>query len=90
VRAARKRRPDDAGGICATGRLGTRSSPPTRSTRSGKTAEHIAGERESDYFLFVKRNQPSLQRAVFDAIQEQAPGDPDHSELDRSLAKPEG
>jgi predicted transposase YbfD/YdcC len=49
-----------------------------------ETAEYIAGERESDYFLFVKGNQPSLQRAVFDAIQEQGPGDPDHSELDRS------
>jgi predicted transposase YbfD/YdcC len=49
-----------------------------------ETAEYIAGERESDYFLFVKGNQPSLQRAVFDAIQEQGPRDPDHTGLDRS------
>jgi predicted transposase YbfD/YdcC len=49
-----------------------------------ETAEYIAGERESAYFLFVKGNQPSLQRAVFDAIQRQGPRDPDHTELDRS------
>jgi predicted transposase YbfD/YdcC len=49
-----------------------------------ETAAYIAGERDSDYFLFVKGNQPSLQRAVFDAIQEQGPRDPDHTELDRS------
>jgi predicted transposase YbfD/YdcC len=48
-----------------------------------ETAEYIAGERESDYFLFVKGNQPSLQKAVFDAIQEQGPREPDHTELDR-------
>jgi predicted transposase YbfD/YdcC len=48
-----------------------------------ETAEYIAGERGSDYFLFVKGNQPSLQRAVFDAIQGQGPRDPDHEELDR-------
>ncbi len=54
-----------------------------------ETAEYIAGKkedggRESDYFLLVKGNQPSLQRAVFDAIQEQGPREPDHAELDRS------
>jgi predicted transposase YbfD/YdcC len=53
-----------------------------------ETAEYIAGKkdggRESDYFLFVKGNQPSLQRAVFDAIQGQGPREPDHTELDRS------
>jgi predicted transposase YbfD/YdcC len=53
-----------------------------------ETAEYIAGNkddgnRESDYFLLVKGNQPSLQRAVFDAIQEQGPREPDHTELDR-------
>ena len=53
-----------------------------------ETAQYIAGKkqdggRESDYFLFVKGNQPSLQRAVFDAVQEQGPRDPDHTELDR-------
>jgi predicted transposase YbfD/YdcC len=53
-----------------------------------ETAEYIAGKEEdgnrgSDYFLFIKGNQPSLQRAVFDAIQQDGPRDPDHTELDR-------
>jgi predicted transposase YbfD/YdcC len=52
-----------------------------------ETADYIAGNkedgnRESDYFLLVKGNRPSLQRAVFDAIQEQGPREPDHTELD--------
>jgi predicted transposase YbfD/YdcC len=55
-----------------------------------ETAQYIAGKeedggRESDYFLFVKGNTPSLQRAAFDAIQASGPGRaPDFSELDRS------
>ena len=54
-----------------------------------ETAEYIAGKKEdgnrgSDYFLFLKGNQPSLQRAVFDAIQEDGPREPDHTELDCS------
>jgi predicted transposase YbfD/YdcC len=55
-----------------------------------ETAQYIAGKeeeggREADYFLFVKGNTPSLQRAAFDAIQASGPGrDPDFSELDRS------
>jgi predicted transposase YbfD/YdcC len=53
------------------------------------TAEYIAGKKEdggrnSDYFLFVKGNQPKLQKAVFDAIQAGGPREPDHTELDRS------
>jgi hypothetical protein len=52
-----------------------------------ETAEYIAGKKEdgnrgSDYFLFIKANQPSLQRAAFDAIQEDGPRDPDYTELD--------
>ncbi len=52
-----------------------------------ETAAYIAGPeadggRGSDYFLFVKGNQPSLQKAVFDAIQEDGPRDPDYTELD--------
>ena len=52
-----------------------------------ETAEYIVGKKEdgnrdSDYFLFVKGNQPSLQKAVFDAIQEDGPRDPDYTELD--------
>jgi predicted transposase YbfD/YdcC len=56
------------------------------------TAEHIAGKeedggRESDYFLFVKGNQPKLQRAVFDAVQQDCPRDPDYSELDEGHSR---
>jgi predicted transposase YbfD/YdcC len=52
-----------------------------------ETAEYIAGSkddgnRESGYFLFVKGNQPSLQRAIFDAIQHDGPREPDYTELD--------
>lgn len=52
------------------------------------TADYIAGPEEdggrgSAYFLFVKGNQPKLQRAVFDAIQRDCPRDPDYTELDR-------
>jgi predicted transposase YbfD/YdcC len=51
------------------------------------TAEYIAGKEEdggrgSAYFLFVKGNQPKLQRAVFDAIQRDCPRDPDYTERD--------
>ena len=52
-----------------------------------ETAEYIAGPeedggRESDYFLFVKGNQPGVQRAVFDLIQAAGRKAPDHVELD--------
>lgn len=51
------------------------------------TAEYIAGStkdgnRGSDYFLFVKGNQPGLQQAVFGAIQARCPREPDHVETD--------
>jgi predicted transposase YbfD/YdcC len=51
------------------------------------TAEYIAGPaedggRDSAYFLFVKGNQPKLQRAVFGAVQAGCPRDPDYTELD--------
>jgi len=55
-----------------------------------ETAKYIAGSqqdggRESDYFLYVKGNTPSLQRACFDAIQASGEGRaPDWTELDRS------
>jgi hypothetical protein len=53
------------------------------------TADYIAGPEEdggrgSAYFLFVKGNQPKLQRAVFDAIQQDCPRDPDYTEPDES------
>jgi predicted transposase YbfD/YdcC len=52
-----------------------------------ETAEYIAGStddgnRGSDYFLFIKGNQPSLQKAIFDAIQDDGPREADHTELD--------
>jgi predicted transposase YbfD/YdcC len=52
-----------------------------------ETAEYIAapeqdGGRGSDYFLFVKANQPSLQKAIFDAIQAAGRKAPDHVGLD--------
>lgn len=53
-----------------------------------KTAEYIAGKkedggRESAYFLFVKGNQPKLQRAIFNAVQKDCPREPDYTELDQ-------
>jgi predicted transposase YbfD/YdcC len=52
-----------------------------------ETAQYIAGSKDdgsrgSDYFLFVKGNQPSLQKAVFNAIQDDGPREPDHMEPD--------
>jgi hypothetical protein len=52
-----------------------------------ETAEYIAwpeedGGRESEYFLFIKGNQPGVQRAVFDLIQAAGKKAPDHVELD--------
>jgi predicted transposase YbfD/YdcC len=51
------------------------------------TADYIAGPpghggRGSDYYLFVKGNQPRLQQAVFSAIQAGGPREPDHAETD--------
>ena len=46
------------------------------------TAEYLAGERDSDYFLFVKGNQPGLQRAISSKVTADCPGQPDHIELD--------
>ena len=54
------------------------------------TAQYIAGKeedggRDADYFLYVKGNTPSLQRACFDAVQASGPGRaPDWTETDRS------
>ena len=55
-----------------------------------ETAQYIAGKEEdggrgSGYFLYVKGNTPSLQRACFDVIQASGAGRaPDWTELDRS------
>jgi len=51
------------------------------------TADYIAGPEEKGgrgpaYFLFVKGNQPKLQRAVFDAVQQDCPRAPDYTEPD--------
>ncbi len=42
----------------------------------------MAGGRDSDYFLFIKGNQPGLPRAIFDKVNGDCPGQPDHVELD--------
>jgi len=52
-----------------------------------ETAAYLAGPedeggRGADYFLFVKGNQPGVQRAVYDLIQAGGPRDPDHVEID--------
>jgi hypothetical protein len=79
----------DHPGERAAGRCGPgeRRGHRRRAHAQRETAEYIAGKkedgnRESDYFLFVKGNQPSLQKALFDAIQEEGPREPDHTELD--------
>ena len=51
------------------------------------TAQYIAapadeGGRGSDYFLYVKGNEPTLQRAVYDAIQAPGARKPDFCEMD--------
>jgi len=52
-----------------------------------ETAAYIAGPddeggRAADYFLYIKGNQPGVQRAVYDLIQAGGPRDPDHVEID--------
>jgi hypothetical protein len=52
-----------------------------------ETAEYIAGPaddggRGSAYFLFVKGNQPGVQRAIYDTIQAAGKTAPDHVEMD--------
>jgi hypothetical protein len=52
-------------------RSGNYSTPFTCATPSPaqrETAQYIVGEREADYFLFVKGSRSKLQKAVFDAI----------------------
>jgi predicted transposase YbfD/YdcC len=71
------------GGVCLDGAVVTADAAHAQR----ETAEYIAGSkddgnRESDYFLFIKGNQPSLQRAVYDAFQHEGPREPDHTELD--------
>jgi hypothetical protein len=55
-----------------------------RRRRAGQTvrAPEEDGGRDADYFLFVKGNQPGVQRAVFDLIQPAGRKAPDHVELD--------
>ena len=48
------------------------------------TAEYIGGERESDYLLTVKGNQPGLQRAIYDKISADCGTAPDHGSMDYS------
>jgi predicted transposase YbfD/YdcC len=46
------------------------------------TAAYIGGERESDYLLTVKGNQPGLQRAIYEKISSECGGAPDHVSMD--------
>ena len=46
------------------------------------TAEYIGGERESDYLLTVKGNQPGLQRAIYDKVSADRGAGPDHVSMD--------
>jgi predicted transposase YbfD/YdcC len=46
------------------------------------TAGYIAGERDSDYLLAVKGNQPGLQRAIYEKINAGCGTAPDHVSLD--------
>lgn len=46
------------------------------------TAAYIAGERQADYLLTVKGNQPGLQRAVYDKISAGCGTAPDHVSID--------
>jgi predicted transposase YbfD/YdcC len=48
------------------------------------TAEYIAGERQADYLLQVKGNQPGLHRAIYDKINSECPVTPGHTGLDYS------
>ena len=74
------------GGAGARG-PGERGGHRRRAHAQRETAEYIAGSKDDGnrgpyYFLFVKGNQPSLQKAVFGAIQKDGPREPDHAELD--------
>jgi len=46
------------------------------------TAEYIAGEKQGDYLLQVKGNQPSLQRAIYDKINAECGTGPDHVSIE--------
>jgi hypothetical protein len=62
-----------------------RCRPLQRRDRAVYREEEEDGGREPGYFLYVKENSPSLQRACFDAIQASGEGRaPDHAEPDRS------
>ena len=46
------------------------------------TAEYIGGERESDFLLFVKGNQPGLQAAIYGKVNAACGAAPDHVSVD--------
>ena len=51
------------------------------------TAEYIAGERQADYLLTVKGNQPGLQRAVYDKVRADCGTEPHHVTTDRGRGR---
>src|SRR5712691_6604766 len=46
------------------------------------TAQYIGGEREADYLLTVKGNQPGLQQVIYGKITADCGTDPDHVTMD--------
>lgn len=53
-----------------------------RDTAAYIAGPHDDGGRAGDYFLFVKGNQPGVQRACYDAIQADCPREADHVDID--------
>jgi hypothetical protein len=48
-----------------------------------ETAQYIGGERDADYLLTVKGNQPGPQRAIHDKASADCGTEPDHAATDR-------
>jgi predicted transposase YbfD/YdcC len=46
------------------------------------TAAYISGDRDADYLLFVKGNQPGLRQAIYDAVTAAGKTEPDHVSTD--------
>lgn len=61
--------PLDLTGVCVTGDAAHAQSD---------TAEYIGGDRDCDYLLTVKGNQPILHKAIFDKIHVDCEAEPDH------------
>jgi hypothetical protein len=58
---------------------------PRAERRSPSAGPEDEGGRGFDYPLFVKGNQPGLQRAIYDATQQDGPHDLRHFVVEREL-----